>query len=84
MSLFKLFFNKILIYTALGIDDYFQVSQAFKSERLYYKVKSKSYNRTTPGGHFTVNDFRAPVIYDFYVKKEDEYKAQKILSTIKK
>ncbi len=82
MTLFDFLFNKVLVYTALKDDDYFKVSQAFKNEGLQYKVKSNSRNSVTPG-HFTINDFRAPVIYDFYVKKDDEYKAQKILSTLR-
>jgi hypothetical protein len=47
------------------------------------KLKRQSQVSSTAGQHFNVNDFRAPVMYYFYVKKEDLYKAQKILSTIK-
>jgi len=83
LTLFDFLFNKVLVYTALKDDDYFKVSQAFKNEGLQYKVKSNSRNSSTPGPNFNVIGFRAPVIYDFYVKKEDEYKAQKILSTLR-
>jgi hypothetical protein len=82
LSLFDFFLNKVLVYTAVNNEDYFKVVQVFKNEGLYYKVKRKSHNSSTPS-HFNVNDFKAPVIYDFYVKKEDQYKAQKILSSIR-
>jgi hypothetical protein len=82
LSLFNFFFNKVLVYTALNNDDYFNVAKSFKNEGLHYKVKSKSRNSSTPGQHFNVNDFRAPVIYDFYVKKEDQYKAQNMMTVM--
>lgn len=83
MSLFNFLFNKVLVFTALNNDDYFKVAQAFTSEGLHFKVKNISRNNSNPGQHFNLNDFRNPAIYNFYVKKEDVYKAQKILSTIR-
>ncbi|WP_088043378.1 hypothetical protein [Bacillus sp. EAC] len=83
MSLFDVFFNKILVYTALLDDDYWKVTNAFKAEGLQFKVKGTLRNSSTPGQQVNVTDFRAPVMYDFYVKKEDQYKAQKILSHLK-
>jgi hypothetical protein len=77
-------FNKVLVHTALNNEAYFNVAQAFNKEGLNFKVKNKSFNSFSPGEHFNENDFRNPVIYDFYVKKEDEYKAQKVLSTIRR
>ncbi|MGG2028010.1 hypothetical protein AB1282_20120 [Gottfriedia sp. S16(2024)] len=84
MSLYDFFFNKVLVYTALKDDDYFKVSQAFKSEDLQYKVKNHTRNSSTPGLQMNVSDYRRPVLYEFYVKKEDEYKAQQILSNLKR
>lgn len=84
LSLFNFLFNKVLIHTTLNNDAYFNVAQAFKKEGLHFKVKKNSLNSFSPGQHFSENDFRNPVIYDFFVKKEDQYKAQAILSTIRK
>lgn len=84
MSLFNFLFNKVLIHTTLNNDAYFNVAQAFKKEGLHFKVKNRSRNSVSPGQHFSGNDFRDPVIYDFFVKKEDQYKAQAILYTIRR
>jgi hypothetical protein len=84
LTLFDFLFNNVLVHTSVKNDDYFKVSQAFKNEGLKYKIKSSSRNSSTPGPNFYATGLRAPVIYDFYVKKEDEYKAQKILSTLRK
>jgi hypothetical protein len=40
LSLLNFLFNKVLAYTALNNEDYFNVSQAFKNEGLYYKIKT--------------------------------------------
>lgn len=82
MSLFHFLFNKVLVHTALNNEDYFNVVLAFKNEGLRYKIKTNSQYNFSLGQHLNENNFRDQVIYDFYVKKEDQYKAQKILSTI--
>lgn len=84
MSLFNFLFNKVLIHTTLNNDAYFNVAQAFKKENLHFKVRNRSRNSFSPGQHFSENDFRNSVIHDFFVKKEDQYKAQAILSTIRR
>ena len=84
MSIFHFLFNKVLVHTALNDEDYFNVAQAFKNECLHYKIKNNSQNSFSLGQPWNENDYRNQVIYDFYVKKEDQYKAQKILSTIRR
>ena len=83
MSIFHFLFNKVLVHTALNNEDYFNVAQTFKNEGLHYKIKNNSQNNFSLGQPLNENNYRNQVIYDFYVKKEDQYKAQKILSTIR-
>ncbi|AZU60461.1 hypothetical protein [Neobacillus mesonae] len=83
LSLFNFPFNKVLVYTALNNDDYFKVAYAFQKEGLYYKVKMKSRDNSPSPQNFSVSNDRAPVIYDFYVKKEDQHKAELMISTVR-
>jgi len=84
LSLFHFLFNKVLVHTALNNEDYFNVAHSFKNEGLHYKIKNNSQNSFSLGQPLNENDYRNQFIYDFYVKKEDQYKAQKILSTIRR
>ncbi|WP_090991095.1 hypothetical protein [Bacillus sp. OV322] len=82
MGLFDFLFNKVLVYTAVGDEHYFKAAQCFQSEGLRYKVKSNSGNRPALGQQH-INNTSTIAIYDFYVKKEDQHKAQNILSKLR-
>jgi hypothetical protein len=82
LALFNFFSKKVSVYTAFNNETYFKVAQAFQNEGLSFKVKRLSNSSSVPGSHFNVNDFKAATIYEFYVKKEELNKAQKILSTL--
>ena len=84
LSLINFLFNKVLIHTTLNNDAYFNVAQAFRKEGLHFKVKNRSRNSFSLGQHSSGNDFTEPFINDFFVKKEDQYKAQAILSTLRR
>lgn len=82
VGIFDFLFNKVLVYTAVGDEQYFKTAQSFQSEGLRYKVKSNSGNRPALGQHY-INDTSTTAIYDFYVNKEDQHKAHNILSKIR-
>jgi hypothetical protein len=81
MSIFDFLFNQKLVYTATNHDDYFKVSQAFKNGGLKYKVKKPS-RGSFPEHTFSAYEFKQPVIYDFYVQKNEQHLAHKLLSTL--
>ncbi|MFE4141262.1 hypothetical protein ACFX4I_05235 [Peribacillus sp. YIM B13472] len=83
MSLFS-FFDKVLVYTALTKADYFKAVEAFESKGLKFKVKTRSNHSSTPGQHFNARDFETPAFYEFYVKNDDQHKAQQIISEFRK
>ncbi|MFD0048064.1 hypothetical protein ACFVHQ_01780 [Actinomycetes bacterium NPDC127524] len=83
MGLLNFLFNKVLVYTAIGNDQYFKAAQSFQREGLHYKVKSNSGNRPAIGQQYILNDTSTTAIYDFYVKKEDQQKAQNVLSKLR-
>ncbi|WP_316568962.1 hypothetical protein [Neobacillus sp. YIM B06451] len=83
MSILDVLFNKEIVYTATNHNDYFKVAQAFKNGGLKYKVKQQSPN-SSPGQPFSADEFRQPVIYDFYVNKNERNIAQLLLSKLNK
>ncbi|OCA88427.1 hypothetical protein A8F94_24520 [Bacillus sp. FJAT-27225] len=81
MSILDFLFKKELVYTAKNHIDYFKVAQLFKNGGLKYKVKKQS-THSSPCQPFSADEFRQPVIYDFYVHKNERHLAQKLLSTL--
>lgn len=84
MSLFSFFFGKVLVYTALTKTDYFKTVEAFESRGLFFKVKTISNHNSSPGMHFSSRDFQTPSFYEFYVKEDEQHKAQQIISDLRK
>ena len=84
MSLFRFFFGKVLVYTALTKTDYFKAVEAFESHGLLFKVKTFYNHSSNPGMHFSSRDFQTPSFYEFYVKKDEQHKAQQIISDLRK
>ncbi|MED1796774.1 hypothetical protein P4V54_29405 [Brevibacillus nitrificans] len=76
MSLFHFLFSrhKSLIYTALGSQDYFRVSNKLQEAGVSFRTRTHQDPRHHAGtfGFFT-RDFTQ---YDIYVSKADEHKAQ--------
>jgi hypothetical protein len=76
--MFKLFSKRVLIYTALGFEDFSKVVGKLQCAGIKYKTKTKISNRNRPG---QINMFDSKYTpYDIYVNKEDQHKAQEILN----
>jgi len=79
------FFKRNLVYTALSHADYFKISQAFSKEGIFYKVKNKRLKNSSlplPENDMLSSGIQVPAIYEFYVNQKDQFKAEKILSSI--
>jgi hypothetical protein len=67
--------KKKLVYTTFSQKDYYKVASNLKSSSVKYRVDTIANTSSSPGG--TYNDLGTE--YKFYVKKEDEHKAQQAI-----
>ncbi|GED17060.1 hypothetical protein [Aneurinibacillus migulanus] len=74
ISSFKDRSYRCLIYSALGNDDYFKVTQRLKSKAVPYRTKV-IIDSSHPGGGSIQSGAQDYLQYDIYVQKKDEYRA---------
>lgn len=65
--------NRVVLYIALNDEDYFRVARLLQTANIRYTVKSPFDMKMPRGTMFSTDQTRT---YEFYVKREDEHKAQ--------
>lgn len=86
MGLIRLLFlkKKHLVYTAFGQDSYYQASSRLNAAGINYdgklKLTANVYGTSTHGAdQFVRNAIVDTTEFDFFVRKEDKYKAEQAL-----
>lgn len=86
MGLIRMLFfkKKHLVYTAFGQDSYFQAANRLSAAGINYDAKLKMTAQTYGSSTHMADQFvRGAIVdnteYDFFVRKEDKYRAEQAL-----